>query len=271
MSKKTLYKLFASCFLAGFFLMQPSTLLANEETQEKGEEVASVEEATSEEKSLDLPMVSEAFGHVIGKNLESLGFEFDMESIIKGIQDSVAGKDSPMGESECVHAISQEQEKKFKKLAEDNLKVAEVFLEENAAIDGIVSLEENKLQYKIDQAGEGEVVEAHYTPMIKYTGKHVDGKVFGSSKEAETISLDETIPGFSRGIVGMKEGEIRTLYIHPDFGYGTNGYLPPNSLLTFEIELVKANNFTEADDSDTISSLPDDMEDGALVDEESMQ
>ena len=40
----------------------------------------------------------------------------------------------------------------------------------------------------------------------------------------------------------MKEGEKRTVYIHPDLAYGTNGYLPPpNSLLTFDIEIIKAN------------------------------
>ena len=61
------------------------------------------------------------------------------------------------------------------------------------------------------------------------------------------VSLDETIPGFSKGIIGMKEGEKRTLYIHPDLAYGVNGNLPPNSLLTFEIEIVKANSPQEQD------------------------
>ena len=39
----------------------------------------------------------------------------------------------------------------------------------------------------------------------------------------------------------MKEGEKRVIYIHPDLAYGTYGSLPPNSLLIFEIEVVKAN------------------------------
>jgi peptidylprolyl isomerase len=38
----------------------------------------------------------------------------------------------------------------------------------------------------------------------------------------------------------MKEGEKRTIYIHPDLGYGTSGMLPPNSLLTFEVEIMKS-------------------------------
>lgn len=72
------------------------------------------------------------------------------------------------------------------------------------------------------------------------------------------ISLDETIPGFSKGIVGMKEGEKRTLYIHPDLAYGVNGSLPPNSLLTFEIEIVKANN--PQDQEAVISSNTNELE-----------
>ena len=39
----------------------------------------------------------------------------------------------------------------------------------------------------------------------------------------------------------MKEGEKRTIFIHPDYAYGTKGSLPPNSLLTFEIELIQTN------------------------------
>jgi peptidylprolyl isomerase len=38
----------------------------------------------------------------------------------------------------------------------------------------------------------------------------------------------------------MREGEIRTLYIHPDLGYGCIHDAAPNALLIFEIEVLKA-------------------------------
>ena len=53
--------------------------------------------------------------------------------------------------------------------------------------------------------------------------------------------LDESLPGLNKALLGMKEGEKRTVFIHPDLGFGTHGYLPPNSLLTFDIEVVQAN------------------------------
>ena len=48
----------------------------------------------------------------------------------------------------------------------------------------------------------------------------------------------------------MKEGEKRKLFVHPDLGYGTQGQLPPNALLIFEVEIVKA------DAPSQISKLP---------------
>src|SRR5262249_32953701 len=92
--------------------------------------------------------------------------------------------------------------------------------------------------------GTGPAVESHSSPKIHYTGKYQDGTVFGTSEEMGgpiTIPLDQTIPGFSKGITGMKEGEKRRLFVHPDLGYGTTGQLPPNELLIFDIEVVKAN------------------------------
>ncbi len=192
-------------------------------------------------EKIDVPKISAAFGHLIGKNLESLGFQFDIDELVKGLKDSVEGKDSPMTEAECIQAITQIQEKAFNQLAQENLKIAEDFLANNSKGNNIHKIEDGKIQYKINHEGKGAEVQNHFTPVIRYTGKFVDGKVFGSSKEDEKISLDETIPGFAKGIVGMKEGEKRTLFIHPELGYGTSGYLPPNSLLTFEVELVKAN------------------------------
>ncbi len=209
------------------------------------------EESKEENGKVDLQKISQAFGHLIGKNLDSLGFEFDMAEVIKGMEDSVAGKESPMNETECVQAISLVQEEAFQKLADKNLNEANIFMAENVKNEGIVVLEKDKLQYRVEKKGEGMVVEDHFSPMIRYSGKFLDGKVFGASQEDELISLDETIPGFAKGIVGMKEGERRTIFIHPELGYGSNGYLPPNTLLVFDIEVVKANATPAQEDSFT--------------------
>lgn len=197
--------------------------------------------ATKPAQPVEIAKLSEAFGHVIGKNLENIGVKFDMAQVIKGLQDAIAGKESPMSEMECIQAIASVQEKIFKEQCAENLKRAETFLDKNSKTDGIVALEEGKVQYRILEQGSGAVIEAHFSPLVKYTGKYLDGSVFGASKEEEMISLDEIIPGLKAGLLGMKEGEKRTVYIHPDLAYGTNGYLPPNSLLTFDIEIVKAN------------------------------
>ena len=218
-----------------------------------------------ETPAYDMHKVSEAFGHLIGKNLESLGFEFDMNAIVKGLQDAVEGKDSPMTETECVQAITEAQENVFQQQAEDNLAKADTFMEANAHEDAVVVVEKNRLHYKVDEAGTGALVEEHFSPLIKYTGQFLDGTVFGASKEEEMISLDETIPGFSKGIVGMKEGEKRTIYIHPELGYGVSGYLPPNSLLKFEIEVVKANASQEDHESLTSNIHAKDQTDEELA------
>lgn len=197
---------------------------------------------TQEENGkFDTNTVSEAFGHLIGKNLESLGFEFNMNRVIQGIQDAVAGKTSPMNESECIQAIYLVQEAEFKKTAEKNLTSATAFLTQNSQNSEIIELEKDKLQIKIEKKGEGSKVEEHFTPLIRYTGKFLDGTVFLSSKEDEIVALDEFIPGFTKGVVGMHEGEKRTIFIHPDLGYGMSPYLPPNSLLVFDVEVIKAN------------------------------
>lgn len=215
----------------------------------------------------DLPKISKAFGHIIGQNLTSLGLDFDMKEVIQGIQDCVNGVPSPMNESECIQAITAIQENAFQKQSLDNLKKAEEFLTKNKNAEGVIELEAGKLQYVRLKEGTGELVQSHFSPVVRYTGKFIDGKTFGESREDEVISLDETIVGFNKAITGMKEGEKRRIFIHPDLGYGTNGFLPPNSLLTFEIEVVKANAPKSEDKTVTSSEADDDHNDEiAIVD-----
>lgn len=199
------------------------------------------EAVTTENPQKEISKISEAFGHLIGKNIESMGVQFDIQYVIKGLKDAAAGKNSPMTEMECIQAITAAQEFAFKEQSEVNLQKAEEFLHNNGNEKGTVTIAEGKVQYKVEKEGSGGKMESTDTPLIRYVGKFMDGSVFGASKEDEPISLDEIIPGLKAGLMGMKEGEKRVIYIHPDLGYGTRGALPPNSLLTFEIELVKTN------------------------------
>jgi peptidylprolyl isomerase len=228
--------------LSLFSLIAISSLCAEEKVVAQPKTTqAATQPAPITSQPVEIARLSEAFGHVIGKNLENIGVKFDMAQVIKGLQDAIAGKESPMSEMECIQAIASVQEKIFKEQCAENLQRAEAFLASNVKSEGIVALEEGKVQYRIIEKGTGDKIESHFSPLIRYTGKYLDGSVFGASKEEEMVSLDEIIPGLKAGLLGMREGEKRTVFVHPDLAYGTNGYLPPNSLLTFDIEIVKAN------------------------------
>jgi len=192
---------------------------------------------------IDLNKVSEALGHFIGRNLNTSGIHFDLENIIKGMREGATGKPAPMTDAEYEKAMAELQQTAYDSVAETNMDAANKFIKENANVKGVVVAVPDQLQYTILQEGHGPVVPEHGTPLINYTGKYLDGTVFGSSESAGgpiSVPIDQTIPGFSKGIAGMKEGEKRRLFVHPDAGYGRSGQLPPNSLLIFDIEVVKA-------------------------------
>ncbi len=198
----------------------------------------------SSEDGVDLPRLSEAFGHFIGRNLSNPGAEFDIDTLVIGIRNGAEGKPQPMSDEEYEEMMTTFQERAFKALASQNLEKANDFLNENKDQPGIVVLEPGKLQYLVLEEGDGETVNEDNTIKIRYQGTYIDGTPFGSSDEtggSVTISPKQTIPGFQQGIIGMKKGEKRKIFVHPDLGYGTMGQLPPNQLLIFEIELLDPN------------------------------
>ncbi|CDZ80434.1 putative FKBP-type peptidyl-prolyl cis-trans isomerase FkpA precursor [Candidatus Rubidus massiliensis] len=205
------------------------------------------------EGEIDVKKLSEAFGHFIGRNLKTPSMQLDLESTIKGMREGAEGKPAPMSDQEYEMMMLKAQEKAFAKISEENLKAANEFLKQNAKTEGVISIEPDKLQYKILKEGNGAVVQEGSVPLIQYKGTYLDGTVFGNSEEVGgpiKIPLNQTIPGFSKGILGMKEGEKRRLYVHPDKGYGTTGHLPPNSMLIFDVEVIKA----DAKDQDTAAN-----------------
>lgn len=173
-------------FVSLALLTAPFALLVS------GEEVKKETLKEEVEQKPDIAKVSKAFGHMLGHNLASLGLDFDMKEVIQGLQDCVNGLDSPMSESECIKAITVIQENAFQKQSLENLRMAEEFLSKNKLAEGVIELEPGKLQYVCLQKGDGLAVEAHFSPVVRYIGKFLDGKVFGESKQDEVFPLEDT-------------------------------------------------------------------------------
>jgi FKBP-type peptidyl-prolyl cis-trans isomerase len=81
---------------------------------------------------------------------------------------------------------------------------------------------------------------------VNYVGTLTDGTVFDSSIPRGTpfsfvLGSGQVIQGWERGFAGMKEGGTRVLIIPASLGYGAQaiGPIPANSMLVFEVELLK--------------------------------
>lgn len=100
------------------------------------------------------------------------------------------------------------------------------------------------LRFTITQPGTGTTKAATASEVtVHYVGKFLDGTVFDSSRarnEPAVFDPERVIPGFRESLLDMQVGEMRTVVIPPELGYGSTGSgpIPPNSYLIFEIELI---------------------------------
>jgi peptidylprolyl isomerase len=106
------------------------------------------------------------------------------------------------------------------------------------------------LEYEIlkDGAGAspraGNKVTVHYTGWLNNNGEK--GKEFDSSVRlgqpfSFTIGVGQVIQGWDEGVMTMKVGEQRRLFIPSNLGYGSRGaggVIPANANLIFDVELL---------------------------------
>lgn len=151
-----------------------------------------------------------------------------------------------MTEEECNEAITnyanklnEEYEAYVKQLSEENLKAAEEFLEEKKNSEGIIVLPSGDLMEIISEDETlGATPKDTDSVIVDYELYLLDGTLVDSGDDV-TFSLSSLIPGFVEAVTNLKVGQECYVYIHPDYGYGTqeSDTIPPNSLLEFRIYL----------------------------------
>jgi peptidylprolyl isomerase len=101
----------------------------------------------------------------------------------------------------------------------------------------IQTLEEGDLESDPVTSG---TVSVDYTLWLP-NGRQIDSSlVSGRDPLSFTFGAGSVIPGFEQGVSGMRVGELRRILVPSELGYGdrTNGAIPANSVLVFEVELV---------------------------------
>jgi peptidylprolyl isomerase/FKBP-type peptidyl-prolyl cis-trans isomerase FklB len=122
----------------------------------------------------------------------------------------------------------------------------QAFLAQNAKAHGVVVLP--GVQYKILKSGpaEGRHPLRGDDITVRYVGKFLDGKVFNTSPDngagTTTFPLQKLIPGWIATVRLMRPGDVWMLYLPAYLAYGAEGktYIPPDSTLIFQVELVSA-------------------------------
>jgi formylglycine-generating enzyme required for sulfatase activity len=194
--------------------------------------------------------VSYIIGTQIAQNMRKQDVEVNLEPLISGFKDALAGRELAMSQTAMrtvydawLPRWKQEQAAEKAKMASENLAKGTVFLEANKTKEGVKVLPSG-LQYKVIREGTGKIPVATDKVKTHYRGRLIDGTEFDSSYKRghpAEFSVIDVIKGWVEALQLMKEGAKWEVYIPADLAYGARERpgIPANSTLVFEIELLE--------------------------------
>ena len=211
-------------------------------------------------------------GQQMAKSLKPFVADLDTALLIKSIQDAFADKPSmvPANEAQAVMQAfevtmqGKEAKRAEGRVAENASRVPEnaKWLAANGKKDGVKTTATG-LQYQVMATGAGKQAAMGKTVKVHYTGTLLDGSVFDSSVargEPADFPLNPggLIQGWLEAIPMMKEGDKWKLFIPSDLAYGQQGNqgIAPNSVLIFEVELIKVSGGETAAPDAGIEAIP---------------
>lgn len=178
--------------------------------------------------------------------------DLDTESFLKGFLAAFKGEKPGLDEEKlqaAMQALGDLLQNREKESAATNLEKGKKFLDENGKRAGVVTTTSG-LQYEVIAKGTDEKYVAPKEGasdskefLVNYKGTLIDGKEFDSSPPGKPVPMTlQVVPGFKEALTTMPVGAKWKLFIPSALAYGEerkSADLAPNSVLIFELELVK--------------------------------
>lgn len=210
--------------------------------------------ATSGNSTDVVSQASYLMGYHLASGLKAHGVPVDEKQLISGIKASIHNKPLSMSEqlqqkvmTDYQKMAQQKVATRMKKEGENNQTSGAAFLAKTAKEPGVKALPNgNGVLYKIIKEGKGPKPTANDSVVVNYEGTLTNGTVFDSSYkrgEPAIFGVSQVIKGWTDALQQMPVGSTWMIYIPADMAYGASGTpggpIPPNSVLTFKVELLK--------------------------------
>lgn len=178
--------------------------------------------------------------------------DLDSETFLKGFMAAIKGGKPELEETKlqaAMEALGEMLQGREKLAAAANLEAGKKFLAENGKRPEITTTKSG-LQYEVLAKGgtdkyvaPKEGAEDNKQFIVNYKGTLIDGKQFDASPAGEPVPMTlQVVPGFKEALTTMPVGAKWKLFMPSELAYGEerrSAEIAPNSVLIFELELVK--------------------------------
>lgn len=179
------------------------------------------------------PTPVELIAYEIKKSLPDQKY---LTAIIEGIEAS--SNNVAVSEEEYKVFLSTGlQERQLK--AQRNLIASEKWMLEKSSEENISTIAPSELLYQVIKEGGGQTLSSTSARVkINYLIFKFNDLFPESFGRKQVFEFSHLIPGLSRGMTEMKEGEIRKIYIHPKYAYADSNTFDPNCAIEIIVELL---------------------------------
>ena len=184
------------------------------------------------------------------RNFTKNDVEFDIELMIQGMRDALAGKELKMSDRDIRAAMQGLQVElrrtmasSLRDLGAKNRKRGAEFLAAYRAKPDAVALN-NGVLYRVVKAGDGPKPVETDIVVTRYRGASIDGVEFDATLEGKTstMRMSQLISGWREALKHMPVGSKWEMVIPSALAYGDKGVgdvIGPNEVLVFDVELLE--------------------------------